>query len=511
MEKKDNDYERLKEKLSDRKWRLNNLYWIVDKDAKKVKFKMNYFQEYLFDNLWLLSIILKARQLGTSTFIEIFILDTILFNSNITAGIIDATLPDAKKKLAKIKFAYDNFALDYPDFRAEFLSIRRIVKDNEQELKFDNGSSVTADTTFRGSTLQILHITEYAKICKKDPIKAAEIKTGAFNAVGKDQSIFVESTAEDSEGHFFDLVQRAEKLFIEKAKLTTMDFKFFFFPWWKDPEYKFDCPIDFLFSDDSNKYFEEIESQIEVKLTRDQKFWYVKKKETLMDDMKKEYPSTSKEAFETSTEDKYYRDQFITLRQKNRICEFEIEPAEEIDTYWDLGRSKNGYTSVIFVQNIGKEIRVVDFLEGMDEHISFYAEELKRKNYLYGTVWLPHDSLYNLLGSEKTVFRQMKDFGFKCGVVKKLGEDLGINEARKILPNVWFRKSTTERLVEHLEKFSKKWNEQLGRYTGPKENEHIHAADSFRYLAVNYRERSIDRLTLTRIEPRESTNFLAYT
>jgi hypothetical protein len=51
--------------------------------------------------------IAKARQFGFSTEICMLILDDCLFRKNTGAAIIDATIGDAKKKLAKIKFAYD--------------------------------------------------------------------------------------------------------------------------------------------------------------------------------------------------------------------------------------------------------------------------------------------------------------------------------------------------------------------------------------------------------------------
>jgi len=42
------------------------------------------------------NVILKARQLGFTTFIQIFMLDACLFNSNIRAGTIAHKLDDAK-------------------------------------------------------------------------------------------------------------------------------------------------------------------------------------------------------------------------------------------------------------------------------------------------------------------------------------------------------------------------------------------------------------------------------
>jgi hypothetical protein len=77
----------------------------------------------------------------------------------------------------------------------------------------------------------------------------------------------------------------------------------------------------------------------------------------------------------------------------------------------------------------------------------------------------------------------------KVEIVPKLDIDVGINEVRKLLPKCWFRSSTTKALVDHLEMYQKKWNEVMAVYTGPKHNQHSHAADAFRYLATRYQER----------------------
>ena len=77
-------------------WRLNNLYWITDKEGRRTKFRMNWAQEALFNDMHYLNVILKARQLGFTTFIQIFMLDQCLFNSNIRAGTIAHRLDDAQ-------------------------------------------------------------------------------------------------------------------------------------------------------------------------------------------------------------------------------------------------------------------------------------------------------------------------------------------------------------------------------------------------------------------------------
>ena len=76
------------ELIKDKRWRMNNLYWIVTKDGKKELFSMNRAQKHFFDtylcipNPYHRHIILKSRQLGFTTFIDLYILDEILFNTN---------------------------------------------------------------------------------------------------------------------------------------------------------------------------------------------------------------------------------------------------------------------------------------------------------------------------------------------------------------------------------------------------------------------------------------------
>ena len=96
------------ELFGDPLWRINNLYWIIDKGGQKVKFKLNWAQQKLYEERWYLNIILKARQLGVSTYICMLFLDRCLFNSNVTAGIIAHTREDAEHMFKRIKFAYDN-------------------------------------------------------------------------------------------------------------------------------------------------------------------------------------------------------------------------------------------------------------------------------------------------------------------------------------------------------------------------------------------------------------------
>ncbi len=102
--------------------------------------------------MWYCNLILKARQLGISTFVCLLFLDLCLFNSNQHAGIVDHTREDAGVMFRRVKFAYDCLPIDLKPM----LSINT---DNVPELQLSNGSTLRVDTSMRSSTLQYLHIS----------------------------------------------------------------------------------------------------------------------------------------------------------------------------------------------------------------------------------------------------------------------------------------------------------------------------------------------------------------
>lgn len=219
--------------LGDVNWRLRNLYKIKDKQGQISYFEPNWAQQELA-NPHYLNIILKARQLGITTYHALLFLDTCLFNNNVNAAIVADSKPIAREIFVdKVKFAYDNL----PQFVRDMCPAYR---DNVNEMRFANGSVFRVATSLRGGTLQLLHITEFAKICQQDPSKANEIVSGALNAVQAGQFVCIESTARGREGHFYNLCRQAQALKDAKKELGKLDWKLWFFPWYSDISYTLD-------------------------------------------------------------------------------------------------------------------------------------------------------------------------------------------------------------------------------------------------------------------------------
>jgi hypothetical protein len=153
--------------LGNRRWRLANLYTCATKDGRLIPFRPNWAQEGLLDELHECNLILKARQLGFTTFIQLFMLDACLFNSNIRCGTIAHKLDDGREIFwNKVRLPYDHL----PD---GLKAARPVLRDSADELIFANNSSIRVSTSMRSGTLQYLHISEYGQLCANFPEKGA--------------------------------------------------------------------------------------------------------------------------------------------------------------------------------------------------------------------------------------------------------------------------------------------------------------------------------------------------
>lgn len=286
--------ESLEPRMADRIWRLNNIYTVVDENGQLVKFKLRPAQEELLKNLHYRNIILKARQLGFTTFICIFLLDFALFNSNKQVGIVAQTDDAAKVIFRKVKVAWENLN---PGLKA-FLKIST-VGDSKTEYEFSNGSIMRIATSIRSATCQALLVTEFGKICARFDGKAEEIITGTLPAVPANGLVFIESTAEGEIGSYYDMVQEAIRLKAEMRPLTMKDYKYFFFAWFQNPANVIAgpaLPID----EKLLEYFKKIEEVTGITLTQAQKNWYWLELKTQKNKMTREHPSTADEAFFSS-------------------------------------------------------------------------------------------------------------------------------------------------------------------------------------------------------------------
>lgn len=470
-----NDLAQASKLLNDPLWRLNNLYSIIDKSGNKSLFRLNWAQEQLYRDMWYMNLILKSRQLGISTFVCLLFLDRCLFNSNLHAGIIAHTREDAEVMFRRVKFAYDSLP-------GELKALRSVNTDNARELQLSNGSTLRVGTSMRSSTLQLLHISEFGKICAKYPDKAREIITGSLNALAPGQYVFIESTAEGREGYFYQMCKEAQAIQDSGKKLSPLDFRFHFLPWHAHKGYRID-PDNVVIPKHYSDYFDTLGSVINSQIDDEQRAWYVKRASTQGEDMKREFPSTPDEAFESSNEGLYYGKQIVEARQQDRIRSVYYDANVPVHTAWDLGY--NDSTAIWFFQQCGQEIHLLEYYENSGEALTHYLQYLKGKPYIYGKHLVPHDAAVHEYSTGLSRVEVARNHGLTFTIVPDIGINEGIDAVRNILNRCWFDEAKCAKGVTALESYKKHWNEKLGCWSSqPLHNFASHGADAFRMLAV---------------------------
>jgi hypothetical protein len=158
------------------------------------------------------------------------------------------------------------------------------------------------------------------------------------------------------------------------------------------------------------------------------------------------------------------------------------------------------------MQQIGKEIRFIDYYENYGHGMEHYAKVLKDKNYNYGDHYFPHDVANASIQTGKSTKEVSEGMGVRPITVVKRARDTqavlaGIEAGRNVLSQCFFDKNKCAQGLSGLETYQSEWDEAkkiLG--TKPKHDWTSHAADAFRTFAVGYAPRTIKRSTSSLME-----------
>lgn len=482
--------------LADVKWRIGSgqLYKIMVKtgdndEGTVVPFKPNRAQRRFLGRLWYRNIILKARQLGFTTLIAITWLDHALFNADQRCGIIAQDREAAEVIFRdKVKLAYERM----PEALREAMPLKR---DSATELLFaHNNSSIRVATSMRSGTIHRLHISEFGKICAMFPLKAKEVITGSLPAVPQTGIAIIESTAEGQDGEFHKMTMRAMGLADKKTPLTPKDYRFHFFPWWQEEGYRLDDAGSVVITDKDDEYFAQIEATMGCTLDVAQRRWYIATCDSDFsgdrEKMWQEYPGTPLEAFQVSTEGKYYAVQMTAARKAGRIGVYPMQEGVVVNTFWDIGGGDG--TGVWLHQRIGGENRFIKYIEGWGEGYSYYGKKLQALDCLWGKHYVPHDAEAKRqdgtdLKAPIDDLKKLPIAGTWVVVPRVADINHGIQLTRTAFSTSTFDAEGCKEGLLHLDNYSKTWNPHLGCWSNtPKHDIHSEAADGYRQYAQGY-------------------------
>lgn len=167
------------------------------------------------------------------------------------------------------------------------------------------------------------------------------------------------------------------------------------------------------------------------------------------------------------------------IKENNQIGLFPYDKRLPVYTGWDLAYFPD-YTCIWFAQidPSTNKIFLIDFLKHRQEEADYYARELLKKPYLYGTAFLPHDATQNS-GKKITYEKELNKIGIRCQILPRTADkEKAVYPIQQAIHRCFFNQLLTDEGIKELQKFSMKKTKSGFQNT----IDHNDTADAFRCL-----------------------------
>ncbi len=212
--------------------------------------------------------------------------------------------------------------------------------------------------------------------------------------------------------------------------------------------------------------------------------------DALRDEMSEdEYAREMETSFDAAIEGAYYA-RLLTeaeLATPKRIGLVPHDPMLEVHAAWDLGIGDS--TAIWLAQFVGREIRLIDYIENSGVALSWYAQQLReRHTYTYAPLILPHDAQARELGTGKSRVEMLEEMKFKTRIAPRVSPEDGIEVVRRMLPRTWIDAAKCDVGLRAIKDYREKVDPKRRVSLGPLHDWTSHAADALRYLMTAYEE-----------------------
>lgn len=190
-------------------------------------------------------------------------------------------------------------------------------------------------------------------------------------------------------------------------------------------------------------------------------------------------------SFQAAVIGSYYGREMQAAEDEKRIGKVPWEVKIPVHTAWDLGIGDS--TAIWFVQLVGREVRLIDYLENSGVGLDWYVRQLRDRPYVYGEHFVPHDASVKELGSGKTRVETLDSLGLRNLVIgKQRKKEDSINGARLLLPKCWFDAEKCAKGIAALQNYRREWDEKRKVFHDrPLHDWSSHGADAFAEFAAN--------------------------
>lgn len=181
-----------------------------------------------------------------------------------------------------------------------------------------------------------------------------------------------------------------------------------------------------------------------------------------------------------------YGPEMAAIEAEGRIRVVPHTPGTRCVTAWDIGR---GTTAIIIAQQIYEQVKLIDYLELLNDDLQAAVKALQQKPYVYAEHIGPHDLKNEEWGGGRSRLASARKLGISFRVLPRVSVDEGIHAARLLLPRCVFDEQHTQGLVAALSHYERAFDEDKRIFAvKPRADWASHGADAFRYLAWGLRE-----------------------
>lgn len=199
-----------------------------------------------------------------------------------------------------------------------------------------------------------------------------------------------------------------------------------------------------------------------------------------------EYEQEYECSFTAALTGAYYGRLLAQAENEKRIGNVPYEPMLPVQTFWDLGLDDS--TTVVFAQQLGKEKRIIDYVEVNGMSLPEVIKLVKEKPYAYTRHVFPWDIETRELTTGKSRLETIRPLLKDIEVGKKLPIEERIHAVKMILPSCWFDEIKTEHLLNCLRNYARKFDKKKNIFSDkPDHNWASHGADAFGYFALEVR------------------------
>ena len=184
-----------------------------------------------------------------------------------------------------------------------------------------------------------------------------------------------------------------------------------------------------------------------------------------------------------------------------RITNVPYDASKPVHAVFDLGWAD--MTAIWFVQFIGMETRLINYMQDSQKTITHYLSEMQKLGYIYDTLHLPHDAESKTIGSNgRSIEEIVRNAGYKTNVLPRVPVADSINAARTIFTSCYFDRTNCEEGLQCLRHYRYDVDPDTKMFSRvPLHDIYSHGADAFRYIGLMIQD------TKERKKPRPQNNY----